>query len=61
MLIRFSALRAMISEFVFFICIAATCFSGLLLTLYALGKSPCLMYFPHTEGSKHRISGLSKA
>ncbi|KAF8837769.1 hypothetical protein BDN67DRAFT_1071196 [Paxillus ammoniavirescens] len=30
------ALRSMISEFVFFICIAATCFSGLLLTLYML-------------------------
>ncbi|KAI6103885.1 hypothetical protein EDD16DRAFT_1715085 [Pisolithus croceorrhizus] len=30
------ALRAMISEFVFFICIAATCFSGLLLTLYTI-------------------------
>ncbi|KAH7884627.1 hypothetical protein F5I97DRAFT_2038545 [Phlebopus sp. FC_14] len=32
------ALRAMISEFVFFICIAATCFSGLLLTLYTLAS-----------------------
>jgi hypothetical protein len=28
----------MIYEFVFFICIAATCFSGLLLTLYLLGE-----------------------
>lgn len=32
------ALRAMISEFVFFICIAATCFSGLLLTLYTISN-----------------------
>lgn len=32
------ALRAMISEFVFFICIAATCFSGLLLTLYTIAN-----------------------
>ncbi|KAF9223526.1 hypothetical protein BS17DRAFT_802561 [Gyrodon lividus] len=32
------ALRAMISEFVFFICIAATCFSGILLTLYMLAS-----------------------
>ncbi|KAF8556200.1 hypothetical protein OG21DRAFT_1437510 [Imleria badia] len=31
-------LRAMISEFVFFMCIAATCFSGLLLTLYTLAS-----------------------
>lgn len=30
------ALRAMISEFLFFICIAVTCFSGLLLTLYTV-------------------------
>lgn len=30
------ALRAMISEFVFFICIAAACFSGLMLTLYTI-------------------------
>ncbi|KAF9234138.1 hypothetical protein BU15DRAFT_53008 [Melanogaster broomeanus] len=32
------ALRAMISEFVFFMSIAATCFSGLLLTLYMLAS-----------------------
>ena len=32
-----SALRAMISEFVFFIAIAAICFSGLLFTLWTLG------------------------
>jgi hypothetical protein len=32
------ALRAMIAEFVFFIGIAAVCFSGILLTLYTLGK-----------------------
>ncbi|KAL4074947.1 hypothetical protein V8B97DRAFT_1948619 [Scleroderma yunnanense] len=31
-------LRAMISEFLFFICIAATCFSGLLLTLYTISN-----------------------
>ncbi|KAF8440310.1 hypothetical protein L210DRAFT_3760506 [Boletus edulis BED1] len=31
-------LRAMISEFVFFVCIAATCFSGLLLTLCTLAS-----------------------
>ncbi|KAG6333497.1 hypothetical protein ID866_5586 [Astraeus odoratus] len=30
------ALRAMISEFLFFICIAAACFSGLLLTLHTI-------------------------
>ncbi|KAH7910209.1 hypothetical protein BJ138DRAFT_1153472 [Hygrophoropsis aurantiaca] len=32
------ALRAMISEFIFFIGIAATCFSGLLFTLYSLAS-----------------------
>ena len=30
------ALRAMIAEFVFFVCIAAICFSGLLFTLHTL-------------------------
>ena len=34
------ALRAMISEFVFFIAIAAVCFSGILFTLWKLGTSP---------------------
>ncbi|KAJ6607394.1 hypothetical protein B0H10DRAFT_2072140 [Mycena sp. CBHHK59/15] len=33
------SLRAMISEFVFFMAIAATCFSGLLFTLWTLGKA----------------------
>lgn len=37
------ALRAMISEFVFFICIAATCFSGLLLTLYTIANGKWTM------------------
>ncbi|KAG9315069.1 hypothetical protein JVU11DRAFT_4181 [Chiua virens] len=32
------ALRAMISDFLFFMCIAATCFSGLLLTLHTLAS-----------------------
>lgn len=39
MLISFSTLREMISEFVFFISICTMCFSGLLLTLYTLGES----------------------
>jgi hypothetical protein len=33
-----SALRAMTAEFVFFMGIAATCFSGLLFTLWMLGS-----------------------
>ena len=37
MLVR--ALRAMIAEFAFFICIAAICFSGLLFTLHTLAAS----------------------
>src|SRR6266508_4969520 len=37
------SLRAMISQFVFFIGIAATCFSGLLYTLWTLGKSNILL------------------
>jgi hypothetical protein len=43
-----SALRAMISEFVFFIAIAAICFSGLLFTLWTLGTvlySISLIYY----------------
>ena len=34
--VRIRALRAMIAEFVFFVCIAAICFSGLLFTLHTL-------------------------
>jgi hypothetical protein len=36
------ALRGMIVEFIFFILIAAICFSGLLFTLWELGKV-CLL------------------
>lgn len=34
-----SALRGMIAEFLFFMCIAAICFSGLLFTLWTLASS----------------------
>jgi len=39
---RNRSLRAMISQFVVFVGIAATCFSGLLYTLWTLGKSNIL-------------------
>lgn len=35
----FRALRAMIADFVFFIGVAAICFSGLLFTLHSLGNN----------------------
>ena len=37
--VYFRALRAMIAEFVFFVCIAAICFSGLLFTLHTLSAN----------------------
>jgi hypothetical protein len=36
---RYSALRGMIAEFIFFLSIAAICFSGLLFTLWRLCTS----------------------
>jgi hypothetical protein len=45
-----SSLRAMITQFVFFIGIAAICFSGLLFTLWTLGiVSPCTMARSHSS------------
>ena len=43
-----SALRAMMAEFLFFIGIAAICFSGLLFTLHSLGASWLLSLTPLT-------------
>lgn len=62
-----SALRAMISEFLFFVCIAATCFSGLLLTLFtvcgylilSMESAISKMYFPaHGSWTLSRIAWL---
>lgn len=44
------ALRGMIVEFLFFIMIAAICFSGLLFTLWDLGKLQPLRGPCHVQG-----------
>lgn len=48
-----SALRGMIVEFVFFMAIAAICFSGLLFTLWTLGEPIPLPHVLPWLGSAH--------
>jgi hypothetical protein len=55
------ALRGMIAEFLFFIVIAAICFSGLLFTLWDLGKISSITWNASNErNSQPEEPGLSK-